>query len=255
MNKLVPDENIILTTINEQKRLLHDNELTSCLRAGELLLGAVALKCVISPSLYRGFPTKIIDNPKTDSLSILVEQQTLEEYVEAYAHESMLSAHDITRLLIGTGFARLLVLHSLKPPTRVAMMRRFLEALSEPQQFYNRTMESRIFDNAMADETARRIVIDGHDITVSVNAGRLMTGMFIEVQPDASKLRTKIESTFQEELQEAFDGKQIYLRTIDPFIKDTNMAENMYVDTVTQLMGLSFPMATDELQPLVKLLP
>lgn len=236
--------------VEEQKRLFSESDLIKPLRSRELLLGSTALSFVASPSLYRGIPAEVIDNPKTDTLSVLVDEPTVEDLVDEYSRPEVLSEEDVLRLYVGTGFANLLIRHSLGP-IRPSRIQKFAEELSQPQGFYACTMASEIFDDKQADETARTIASDNHEQTARVNALRLRTGMFIEVQLDPADMRRNVGKAFQEGLKGVFTGKETYLETVGLFGKAEHEAKDLHANTVETLMGLSFPMNKKEVKHMI----
>jgi len=238
--------------IDEQLEYFKNNELVGRLPAIDLLQSQVVLSCVESPSLYRNFSAKFIDNPKADSLTVLIDTPTLADMAEEFSHPEGLNQDDIKRLYIGTGIANLLIVGSFAGAGSVKRMNKFAEALSESQGLYARTMDSSIFDSIQADETARDIAAEGHVQTAHVNATRLTAGMFIEVQPETGKVRARLERTFQDELSSLFTGKQIYIQSIGLFNVEVKAAKDMYSNNVEVLLGLSFPMRKDEVKALLK---
>lgn len=239
--------------VEEQKQYFLQSELITPLRSQEVLLGKTALSCTTSPSLYRGFPAKILDNPKTDTLTVLLDKPTVVDMVEEYAKPNKLTDSDVVRLYVGTGFANLVILQAVTT-TRRKRMQEFVKELSEPQKLYARTLESPVFDDLDADETVRRIVSDGHAQTARVNALRLRTGMFIETQPESKLMRKNLENTFQEELSQLFNGKPQYIKAAGLFDATPSQAESAFANNVESMIGLAFPMQYDEIKSLITIL-
>lgn len=239
--------------VEEQKQYFQQSELVKPLRSHEMLLGRVSLKFTTSPSLYRGFPAKVLDNPKTDSMTVLLDEPTISDMVEEYAKPNALTHKDLVRLYVGTGFANLVILQALTTARR-KRMHQFFEALSEPLKLYSCTLDSKVFDDRGADETARRIVSDGHAQTARVNALRLRTGMFIETQPEPEPIRKNLETTFQAELQQEFDGKPQYFKTVGLFDATDSQVEGAFANNVENMVGLAFPMQKNEIRSLTTIL-
>jgi len=171
---------------------------------------------------------------------------------DEYSRVNSFSPEDVRRLYVGAGIAKCLIWEGLG--NRFKKRAQFTEAICEPQGFYDSTMGSDIFDDIHADETARRVAVDGYDITATVNITRLAAGMFLEVQPDTKEMTEKIKDAFQDELAVAFSGKQSLLETGNDLGITDDEAKMKFAENVAEILGLSFPMQIREVKKLLKIL-
>lgn len=251
--KLASDNDRLIELAEGQRQFFAESELIKPLRAAETLLGAVALSHTKSPSLYKGFPADVKDNPSLDNFTVFVDQPTVEDLIIDHSSEGGLSPEGLVRLYIGTGIARMLIFNSIAP-MRGKSTEKFLANLSESNGLYDRTMGSRLFDDVGADKTVQQIVTEGHVQTASVNALRLSVGMFLGVQPDAEIIRTQVEATFQEALSGLLDGREVYLSTVGLFDVTEPEAQAVYSNSVENMLALSFPMRNPEVEKSIKIL-
>jgi hypothetical protein len=244
------DPQAIKKLIEEQRSHLSTHEITEKIGAQAFLLGDVALSCVQDSSLYKAFPAKAKINTKTDNLEVIIDTLTIEEMVEELVNKDGLSREDVVRMYVGIGLSNLLLAGRF--PAKPTAVKKFFKAITEPQGLFNRTMDSPIFDKPGRLETVQTLIVGTDEQIARVNGLRLATGTFLEVQPDSKEIRRKIETNFQFQLEGMFDGKGMYLKTVELFGVEGKEGENMYADNATNTLALSFPMNRKEVSEMLK---
>lgn len=247
--------------VEEQRALFISSKLLHQLPSIGLLESTVETRFMNSPSLYRGIPAEIIDNPNQDTITALIDRPTVEDMVEEFVQPDALCEEDVLRLYVGAGLSSLLILNSLRP-TRVSRVKRFYDILIEkyvaelcdPPGMFVMSMGEKLFDEKSAGEIVNEVARDGHAHTARINSTRLITGMFIEVQPQPESMREAVSTAFQGGLSGLLDGKTTYLKTVGLFGVSDDDAKDIHLDTIETLMGLSLPMAKKEIQGIVRIL-
>ena len=237
----------------EQLQLFRNSRLFSNMRAIEVLGGTLSVECVASDVLYKGFPAKVTDNPKSDKLTVLIDVPTVVDMFREYSGSNELSEQDMARYYIGAGLANLLTRSSLSP-SRFKALQAFTMTLTEANGLYGRALDSPIFDDFNADEAVRTIVSEGDIQTSRVNAARLITGMFFEVQPNPTATRTHYESVFQKILKSTFQAEELYKETVGLFGVAPTEAEELHTNTIEFLLGISFPMLKPEIKKILAII-
>lgn len=259
MSPIFSEQNIgkIEAIVEEQKSYYLKSAITNQLESAEILGATTIIQLVEDEKYYKGVSAELEDNPKQDTLTFNIEVPTVEDLADDFASPEGLSQEDILRLYVGMGIGSMLIVNSLRP-TRIRnkfeKMENFFATLSRSQGIYARSMESRVFKSLQADEAASMISTDGHDQTARVNALRLQTGMFVEVQPDPKKMRQKVTKTFEDGLEALFEGKELYVATLGLFNVGEQQAKKHHTNTVETLMGLAFPMTRRETRDTLNLI-
>ncbi len=249
----VAGEQDLFTAISEEQRTyFSEHKLTESLGAAEFLLGSIAVACVKESNLHRAFPAKVRICHKTDTLKVTIDSPTIDELIEELVMDDGMTREDVLRLYVGVGLSNLLLAGRL--PTRPAAVAKFLGAMTEPSGLYNRTMDSALFDVPSRLQTIEALVINGTDEEIArVNGLRLAVGTYIEAQPKPAEVRTRLEGSFQHQLEAIFDGKGNYLKTVSLFGVENTEAETMYADNATTTLAVSFPMSKKEVASLIKM--
>lgn len=244
---------VLQTLAEEQLQLFRSNRLFTNMRAVEVFGGNLDVECVATDDLYKGFPAKVTDNPMSDKLTILIDVPTIVEMVSDYTESDELNEQDMAKFYIGAGLANLLTRSSLSP-SRFKALKSFTSTLTEANGLYGRALDSPIFEDFNADESIRTIVSEGDVQTSRVNAARLITGMFFEVQPNPATTRTRYETVFQKTLKSAFQAEELYKENVGLFGVAPAEAKELHTNTIEFLLGISFPMHKSEIKKILAII-